>query len=243
MDEAYTVGIRLALDDGISAGIASISGDLATLDRAIAATTGSLQQLAAFAGTATHAAAADVQLLARQGSEALRTPRQSADAAPSPAPPAASVPLVGLSAPPPAVATEPEAPVRIETRRSFPTTQSPPPPPPPAPMQAPSAPLTPVVRLLPATPPSIVPPPAATASIPLATGMAAPAAARAPGTPWLPRVEQNFVNHEAPSTTFPLAPIAAAPVAPSSVAPEAAAPSLAPSLAPSMQSVAPPPSP
>jgi hypothetical protein len=36
MEEAYTIGIRLALDDGVSAGIAAIAADLAALERAMA---------------------------------------------------------------------------------------------------------------------------------------------------------------------------------------------------------------
>lgn len=38
MIDAYTIGIKLALDDGVSAGIAAVRRDLATLDRAIAFT-------------------------------------------------------------------------------------------------------------------------------------------------------------------------------------------------------------
>jgi hypothetical protein len=37
MDEAYTIGIRLALDDGVTAGIAAIGADLARLEQAMAA--------------------------------------------------------------------------------------------------------------------------------------------------------------------------------------------------------------
>ncbi len=36
-DEAYTIGIRLALDDGVSAGMAAMGAELAALDRAMAA--------------------------------------------------------------------------------------------------------------------------------------------------------------------------------------------------------------
>src|ERR1700722_16696175 len=36
MDEAYTIGIRLALDDGVTASIAAIGADLARLEQAMA---------------------------------------------------------------------------------------------------------------------------------------------------------------------------------------------------------------
>ena len=36
MEEAYTVGIRLALEDGVSSGIEAVSAQMATLDRAVA---------------------------------------------------------------------------------------------------------------------------------------------------------------------------------------------------------------
>lgn len=45
MTEAYEVGITLALQDGVSAGIANIRRDLAALDRAIAATSANLAGL------------------------------------------------------------------------------------------------------------------------------------------------------------------------------------------------------
>lgn len=45
MIDAYTIGIRLALDDGVSAGIAAVRRDLATLDQAIALTAAGLVAL------------------------------------------------------------------------------------------------------------------------------------------------------------------------------------------------------
>lgn len=45
MIDAYTIGIKLALEDGVSAGIAAIRQDLATLDRAIASTAAGLMAL------------------------------------------------------------------------------------------------------------------------------------------------------------------------------------------------------
>lgn len=40
MEDAYEIGIRLVLENGVSAGIAALQHDLATYDRALAATTG-----------------------------------------------------------------------------------------------------------------------------------------------------------------------------------------------------------
>ena len=51
MPEAYEVGITLALQNGVSAGIELIQRDLAVLDRAIAVTSSNLAQLQAQAGT------------------------------------------------------------------------------------------------------------------------------------------------------------------------------------------------
>ena len=45
MDEAYTIGIRLALEDGASAGIAMLRRDLAALDRAMTVSMGGLERL------------------------------------------------------------------------------------------------------------------------------------------------------------------------------------------------------
>ena len=52
MLEAYEIGISLALQDGVSAGIALIRRDLDALDRAIAATSQNLSRLQVQAGTA-----------------------------------------------------------------------------------------------------------------------------------------------------------------------------------------------
>lgn len=45
MEDAYVIGIRLGLDNAVSAGIATIRTDLMALDRAIAGTTANLRQL------------------------------------------------------------------------------------------------------------------------------------------------------------------------------------------------------
>jgi len=72
MEDAYTVGIRLALDDGVSAGIAVINGELAALDRAIAGTTMGLERLRMFGGSAGVSAATDLQHVARQGGQVMQ---------------------------------------------------------------------------------------------------------------------------------------------------------------------------
>lgn len=56
MEDAYVIGIRLALDNGVSAGVAAIHDDLVKLNRAIAESTANLRQLQAVAATTTAAA-------------------------------------------------------------------------------------------------------------------------------------------------------------------------------------------
>lgn len=72
MEDAYTIGIRLALDDGVSAGIAAISGDLAALDRAVAGSAMGLDRLRAFSSGVGVSAAADMQRVARQGGQVMQ---------------------------------------------------------------------------------------------------------------------------------------------------------------------------
>ena len=74
MDDAYTIGIRLALEDGVSAGVAAIARDLATLDRAVAATSLGLAGLGALSGPVTRSVAGDMQGLARTGAQVLAVP-------------------------------------------------------------------------------------------------------------------------------------------------------------------------
>ena len=45
MIDAYTIGITIALDDGVSAGVATIKQDLLALDRAVQATAAGLLAL------------------------------------------------------------------------------------------------------------------------------------------------------------------------------------------------------
>lgn len=58
MIDAYEIGIQLALQDGVSAGLETISRELADVDRAIAATTAGLEALTRSALTASRSAAA-----------------------------------------------------------------------------------------------------------------------------------------------------------------------------------------
>ena len=51
MEDAYEIGIRLALDNGVSAGVALIQQELAGLDTHIAATAASLRSLQEMAAT------------------------------------------------------------------------------------------------------------------------------------------------------------------------------------------------
>ena len=52
MEDAYEIGIRLVLENGVSAGIAALKDDLAAYDRALTATTGRLRTLSQVAGGA-----------------------------------------------------------------------------------------------------------------------------------------------------------------------------------------------
>lgn len=61
MEDAYVIGIRLALENGVSAGVATIRDDLIKLDRAIAASTANLRQLQAVASGTTTAALGQTQ--------------------------------------------------------------------------------------------------------------------------------------------------------------------------------------
>ena len=108
MLEAYEIGISLALQDGVSAGIALIRRDLAALDRAIAATSQNLAQLQAQAGrspalprstaaapspASKSQAAAQPSAAARTGAHRARSPHEAPptrprrSAAPAAAPP------------------------------------------------------------------------------------------------------------------------------------------------------------
>jgi len=70
MEDAYVIGIRLVLENGVSAGIASLQDDLAAYDRALGATGARLRDLTG----AGHALAAPVSAhgtdVARQGRDA-----------------------------------------------------------------------------------------------------------------------------------------------------------------------------
>ena len=63
MIDAYTIGITLALNNGVAEGIAAIRRDLAALDRAVDASAAGLMQLRAAAGGSIGAASADLARL------------------------------------------------------------------------------------------------------------------------------------------------------------------------------------
>jgi len=244
MDDAYTIGIRLALDDGVSAGITAISGDLAMLDRAIAATIGSLSRLTAIGGDATHAAAAELQRFARQSEQLVRVPQPpAADTSPAPA------------QPPRATDVFPPAKAFMTTTGAAPTTATPQrapatPPPLPAVAAPPTAPpklTAPVVRILaPAPPTASSPIPVSTSPAPPALTVFAPPRphdrSAPPATAPSVEVQQHFVTNQAPAAALP--PTSAPPAASAPAAPIAGVP-IAPSvlMEPRMPSVAPPPSP
>ncbi len=80
MEEAYLIGIRLALDDGITAGLKAIEGELATLDTAIATTIAHLAHLQSMA------AATDLHRLSDTGAQLLSPALAPATPRPEPSP-------------------------------------------------------------------------------------------------------------------------------------------------------------
>jgi hypothetical protein len=129
MEDAYVIGIRLALDDGVSAGIATIAGELAALDAAIATTSVNLERLRDFARS--------VEM------PRLTTPSISRSDQGSPPASPANDPIMAPSTPPaapsrPAPSTEP-----ARENDTVPATAAPPPTRPPTPV-APS----PIIRVL-----------------------------------------------------------------------------------------------
>lgn len=55
MEDAYVIGIRLALENGVSAGLATVTADLSAIDAQVAKTEASLRRLAAVAAISTAA--------------------------------------------------------------------------------------------------------------------------------------------------------------------------------------------
>ncbi len=103
MIDAYTIGITLALNNGVADGIAAIRRDLASLDRAVQASAAGLAQLRSLAGGSVAAASADLARLmesARRAAAALPQPNAETPAAEPPPtsrnrepPPEAEAPL------------------------------------------------------------------------------------------------------------------------------------------------------
>ena len=106
--DAYTIGISLALNNGVSDGIAAIRRDLDALDRAVTASRPGLVHLRQAADAATAGAAADVlRLLEMTCRAAAQLPRPQGVQSPAPGQTLQPEPP---SSPPPAVSAPLEAP-------------------------------------------------------------------------------------------------------------------------------------
>ncbi len=91
MIDAYEIGITLALQDGVSAGLAAVRRDLGALDTAIAATAQGLARLQAAAGGAVAASEAELyRVAAAMVRPGVVTRPQAAPAEPAAAPAAAA---------------------------------------------------------------------------------------------------------------------------------------------------------
>lgn len=115
MIDAATIGITLALQDGVSEGIATLRRDLSALDRAVEGAAGNLSRLGILAQGLQAGSLAQLTATASRAASATM-PQPSAqpvapasvDTAPMPAAP---VPLVTPAAPAPTTARTPNAPV------------------------------------------------------------------------------------------------------------------------------------
>jgi hypothetical protein len=170
MIDAYTIGITLALNNGVSDGIAAIRRDLAALDRAVRVSEAGLVRLRQTADNAVAGAAADVaRLIDISRRAALALPRPHVEPSPVLPLPAEPAPQISRSidpGPPSSTQTSPPVPEQLPRNTVEPSASSPVPTPPeptsPAlskpPVVAPAA--TPVPQL-PAPIPGPVPPSAA----------------------------------------------------------------------------------
>ena len=86
MIDAYTIGIKLALDDGISAGIAAVRRDLATLDREVAFTAAGLVALRRLGQEISIVGPAVVHRAPGSGAPAQASPKSQAPEQPTPLP-------------------------------------------------------------------------------------------------------------------------------------------------------------
>ncbi len=168
MEDAYVIGIRLALENGVSVGLAVIRQDLATVDQAIAATTAGLARLRQLAEATTSAAAADLQRLSRPVEPRRRLAEPASPPSttgldpqrPDPRPVQSAAPSTTivqvLPAAPPAAGRE--AGRDRDERRTLASPPTPPgqyspiPPVAPGPAAAPQAPAAPVIRIAPQSP-------------------------------------------------------------------------------------------
>ncbi len=230
MDDAYVIGIRLALDNGVSAGVAAIGQELAALDTQIATTALNLQRLTEIAASATAAAAGDLARLARDPG---RSPPQ-AQAAPDPILPAAQSSAIlqatraEPSAPAPAaVITAPPVPsIIIRTEPAAPAQPQQPAPSSPAP-QSPPASRTAAPPASPVSPP--LPQTVASVAAPAAPPSVVTVVAAVPQSP-IPAVSAEAIT--APSSL---------PVAPAAVTPAPSPPPIAPAATTSAPLPKPPP--
>lgn len=116
MEDAYIIGIRIALENGVSEGLSAIRQDLSGLDTQIAATTASLQRLTQIAATSSAAAIGDVGRLATRQPGPLEPAAPASEAIPAAATPVRQV--EGSQAPAPPVhvhLTSPEPDAKVAT--------------------------------------------------------------------------------------------------------------------------------
>ncbi len=111
MIDAYTIGIRLALTDDVSAGLARMRGSLLTLDRATAASAGRMRALTEFAGRGRTPSAVGARLLGA-GPGPGAAPRLPADRR--------TVPPAGAAAGDPNGRTRDRGPTALDQHLSWP---------------------------------------------------------------------------------------------------------------------------
>jgi hypothetical protein len=219
MDEPYEIGVRLALDDGVSVGMAALRGELASLQRVIGAGLPSLGR----PGATTPGAAPAARLLRTAQVGAAQAPVVPL---PERRPPPA---LPGMPMPTPTTPPPPAAIPVAASSAPVPTTEQPP------------APAAPTIAL--PSPTSPPPPPIAPAA---PTSQPAPAASRDTATLLAPVVLPLLHRDTRVAPPPPAMPTTAAPIAapqfaaplPASAAttPAAALPSMAPQRPPPQDS-------
>ncbi len=250
MEEAYVIGIRLALDNGISAGLAGITTELATLDRAIAGTTESLRLLSMLS-PATQAAAGQTPITP-QPAPATPAPPSDAPLPPSHLPQRQALPEITPSRA--GQGPLPLSPVSRSVKPQLPSES------PPSLPVAPSQPLPASVPPLILTPQSVAAPPATRVGPPILhfqlpsleqptlptsphiLGPSPQPITAAPTSARAPRQDTALLPSTAPTRNQPISaahPAAFAPSQPASPANLPAAPSLPPPFAAMPSAIAP----